>query len=402
MNTNTKKIIVLTTIVAFLVAIGIGVYFGFQNISVVPDSADTQSSLPIQSPRGAYDYISGSIGGEADKLDISNEDYVTDIYDAQKSKLSILTTRDVSLFWVYSPNQSEENQVFFISDNKLYVIDNGSESIVSELPASDPYKVIQDEQGLHAVVWFKDAVALFDSTKRAWNFFPKKFFSADFSPDGSSLVFLNDADGGVSVSIVDIDNIEEETSYGVLNMYDVRIFWISENALLFIPYPSYNISSDSWLFNLSNNKFEKLFSGNGLDIVSSHNGFIARFVSESPTNLELTIFDMEENLPPFSVNFSTLAQKCSFEESQKGVLICGVPFSLSKKSGILFPDSYLQKDLYTKDEIYRIDPRERRSYPLFDAREVFLDIYNSSVSGDYFYFINRLDNKLYRLDISHE
>lgn len=393
---NKKKVFIIILFTTLLIAIAVGIYFGLQNVSNVIVPSPSPSGFPTTPSSG-----SPSLGGDEYKgPDTFSEEYTEEVYDKQKENLSILSDRNTELFWVY---EGEETETFFISDGIVYVVSESGESVVGNIPRTDPYRVIRNINGSSVLVLFEYGSALFDSEKRAWNILPYSFYSASFSPEGDTIAFSNVDNGKVEIFTASVDSLDKVTVYTRIHAYDLLVDWLSSSVLIAYSSPSYDFSGNVWSINMKTNRVEKLFSGKGLDILTDpQNKLISRFVSQSPLSMKVDVFSTEGSSAPFTLPFSTLSSKCSFYSDDTS-LVCGVPYVLNKESGVRLPDSYIQRDLYTKDEIYRMTfESSLQTELLFGAQDVSLDIFNPVALDNFFYFINRLDNKLYRLDISHE
>ena len=394
---NRKKIIIIVSVVTILTAIIVGVYFGLENVSYIISPTPPSSGFPT-----APSDQNNQEGGEGvlyKDNETFSEKYTQEEYTIQKQNLSIISERETNLFWVY---KGDEIETFFISDDIVYVVSNAGESVVGKVPRTGPYTVIQNFNGSFALVLFEYGSALFDSEKRAWSIIPFSFYSAAFSPNGEKVIFSDNASDQVRIFTVNIDNLERTTLHAQIHAYNLLVDWLSSSSVVVYTPFSYDYESTAWSININTNRVEKVFSGKGLNLITNPNdNLIARFVSETPLTIRADVFSIDGSRSPLTLPFSTLASKCSFYENVPS-LICGIPYVLNKQAGVRLPDSYMQRDIYTKDEIYYIELNGSSPRLIFGVRDISLDVSNPISMDDYFYFINRLDNKLYRLDISHE
>lgn len=395
---NRKKLIIISSVIVILIAIIVGVYFGLQSVSDVISPTPSPSGFPT-SPTGGVNQDNGD-GALYKDGNTFSENYTQEEYATQKSNLSILSERETTLFWVY---EGDETETFFISEDIVYVVSDEGESVVGKLPRTGPYTVTQNVDGSFALISFEYGSALFDSQKRAWNILPFSFYSAAFSPNGEVIVFSRESDGKTQIVTVNIDNLEKTTLHAQMYAHNLLVDWLSSSAIVVTTPSSYEYESTAWSININTNRVEKMFSGNGLRLITSpEDNFIARFVSETPLTIRADVFSITGSRSPFTLPFSTLASKCSFYTGEAS-LVCGIPYVLNKQSGVRLPDSYLQRDVYTKDEIYHMTfDGSLVSRLVFGAREISLDVSHPVSIDNSFYFINRLDSKLYRLDLSHE
>ncbi|GEM_PF-7018949 len=391
-----KKFLTIFIIIVILLAIAVGVYFGLQNVSVILSPQPTQTGFPT-APIGDVSGGGSNIDSEYKAVPFSNVD-TEDDFTQEQGVLSIVSDKQADYFWIYSEN--EEENIFFISQNSLVKHTQEDGVVVENLPRLNPYKVVVSKLGSFALVWFDSGIFLFDSEKEAWTSIPYSFSSASFSPDESSIVFSNRSEGIYTVSIFDVDDIDDVQVEAQFKFTDMNVVWIKNTSLLLYPSTSYNFYGTAWIFNTSTHRMTKLFSGKGLDVLTDNQNYLARFSSLNPLTIRIDVFDIDGSASPSTLSLSTISSKCVFDGDNS--MICGVPYILSKDSGIQLPDSYMQRNLYTKDEIYMFNLQDSSSELIFGGKNISLDITSPVTRNGFFYFINRLDSKLYRLDISHE
>lgn len=101
-----------------------------------------------------------------------------------------------------------------------------------------------------------------------------------------------------------------------------------------------------------------------------------------------------------NLNVPTLASKCVWGRNSKDVF-CALPGSIPE--GSVMPNDYNDKKFTTRDSFWRIDTatgKQERAVELaeikegYDATDLFL-----SPSEDYLFFINRIDGRLYGIEL---
>lgn len=119
-------------------------------------------------------------------------------------------------------------------------------------------------------------------------------------------------------------------------------------------------------------------------------------------------------------SFTTLAeQKCLFDQTRVAsataqlsasgtvssqtvrdltpILICAVPKNTTRFLGATLPDDYLEKDLMTEDGVLEIDLSNGKVADRSPSVQEGVDAISIKATEEAIYFINRYNNKLYRL-----
>ncbi|HEX8974797.1 MAG TPA: hypothetical protein VF817_04910 [Patescibacteria group bacterium] len=154
---------------------------------------------------------------------------------------------------------------------------------------------------------------------------------------------------------------------------------------------------------LTGGEVKTLFRGRyGADYLWSPQGdqvLVSSLDSPGSRTLSLGTVDMSGKYQDFGV--ATLASKCTWSFDGKDVY-CAVPQAISDNSNM--PDDYESKKITTKDVFWKIDTVTGQKQQLvssntlngasYDATNVFL-----SPTEDALMFLNRIDGRLYRLEL---
>ena len=94
------------------------------------------------------------------------------------------------------------------------------------------------------------------------------------------------------------------------------------------------------------------------------------------------------------LSFNTLPPKCLIENNK---IYCAVPKNINE--GIKLPDDYYKKAIYFDDTIYLIDLSNAGVTELKTDSNLTIDAEHLEISNGKLFFKNRLDDKLYSLEL---
>ena len=160
--------------------------------------------------------------------------------------------------------------------------------------------------------------------------------------------------------------------------------------------PSSSINSDIWEINLKTK---------ALKIFASDKGLMVNFAKDNSIGLKFSVNERREGTLRLignsgaimaNLNFLTLSDKCSVNLSK---IYCAVPQSYNMIKEPVLPDDYLKRAVYSNDFIYELDLEKNELLPVFEENKQPIDAMNLELIGDKLFFINRYDNRLYRLEL---
>lgn len=208
----------------------------------------------------------------------------------------------------------------------------------------------------------------------------------NLSPDKSQEAFVQEENGEIFLKIVDIKTKKIKLSEKV-NLEDVEVVWIKPSEVFLVSKPSALIPTSAWSFNLKNKGLKYIFKNEpGLMLNWSGNGdYVLKF------NERLSLVNNKSgqkiNLP-----FLTMPSKCVFDEE---VIYCAIPKTIP--SNVVLPDDYLKHKFYSDDRILKITLNPTKTEILFNSPNIKIDALNLRLINQGLYFINRYDDKIYKL-----
>lgn len=285
-------------------------------------------------------------------------------------------------------------------DGKIFRFGENKEQAVSSQEIAGLVKVLPSPDGRRAIIGFgnvrRPQFSIFSADEQSWRPLPLEVLNLVWvtSNGGNNLIALNERKPFVALETL---NVSGETSVGKttilkdLALEDFDLSWFSPNTLRFSDKPSFQFSGSAWELNLSSGELTRVLGPEaGLTIKWSVDGsWGLKFSSKDNSAIVNRQGKILQKLALLA-----LPPKCAPEEN---FIYCFVPRNAN--GGILWPDDYLQKSLYTEDDVYKINVNDGQAEKIFDAADFSVDGFNPKISGKQLLFINRYDQKLYSLPL---
>ncbi|MCL5733197.1 MAG: hypothetical protein M1334_00840 [Patescibacteria group bacterium] len=229
-----------------------------------------------------------------------------------------------------------------------------------------------------------------------------KIDGAAFSPASSSqIAYLQNNGMSDNLDATNFGGQKIQTqTLATFAQQDYQISWPTANTISLIQKPSSYFPGSAIIFNVSS-KYASMpfYSTPGLMINWLANGLGLEFsssVNNRGGNINL-INNSGQQIG--QLNVSTLPSKCAFDANSSSTLYCAVPRDANFASQVL-PDNYLMRAVYTSDNIYKIDLNSNQIGLYFNDPLENYDMSDIKIFGNTLYFINRYDQKLYKMTLS--
>lgn len=318
--------------------------------------------------------------------------------------LKILSSEPVFDYWTASSTQ----EIFYVTpEGKIAKIGSPAGAYLSEqtvenlnfiLPSSDSQKIIIAFGNPH-----QPQFSFLDLISNAWTPLPLEIKSVAFSPEGKRLAALISQNGQTNLVILDLAKYlagdakqkakASKTIIKNFSLQDLKMDWLKPEEIIFSEKPSTLTLGSVWRLELSKLNFQEIISpGRGLFLKWLKDDLGLKFQKQKSSLINWA--GQVINDFPFLV----LPDKCIFRADS---LYCFL-FStngLSPKTN--WPDDYLQKAVYTKDDFYKIDLNNLTNPQLIFSQWAgkTIDATNLKILGNQILFLNRYDNNLYGLEL---
>ena len=371
-----KRIIIITASILLLALI---IYIGVQLLTGETTTVPTPGTDPV---------VKGEPIIEEQLALVANEAPILTYWLNSVENLIYYITNDGEIYKVRAPQVSER-----VSGTKI-----------QELASADP-----SADGASLIVRFggttNQSFSIFTVATKKWVSLPAGTAGAAWDPASSSqLAYLTTPGTNGGIYLFKVPS-EESVKLASLNSTGLDLVWSSPDEIYLTDKPARESTGSVWAFTLSTKTFRPIITDKaGLMTSWSGDGSLGlQFSLPSVSQLSVVLINARgESIG--ALPFITLPGKCTFaglNNSPATKLYCGVPYDMQlPRLGL--PDSYLQHQLYTTDDIYEVGLSGLNSpKKIFTGiyREAPLDIDQPLLVGTTLYFLNRYDQALYSVDL---
>lgn len=253
--------------------------------------------------------------------------------------------------------------------------------------------------------------SIFDVALKSWQPLVESFASASWSPASKQLAYVAVVDGISSLKIIDTSGTATKSQELLrLHAEDLVIDWVAPQDIFVTGRSSAVAPVSAFFYNIVTRTItptlEDQFgvvarwdrSGIGLLLGSGSSGRTGnlRVIGKNGATLK---------------NFTllTIPSKCAFLAPPTGTstqtvpdptyLVCGVPRDVKILTSSVIPDDYLQKEIYTSDDFYKIDVASGNIDDVLAGIEKQFDADDLRTFNNRVFFVNRYDQKLYTVSL---
>ncbi len=320
------------------------------------------------------------------------------------NRLKILSENPVFDYWVASSTQ----EIFYVSPGgKIAKVNPDSQdAFLSEqlienlnfiLPSPDSRKMIAAFGNPN-----QPQFSIFDLMNNSWSPLPLEIKSMAWSPEGKRVAAVISQNNQANLAIIDIANYLSgdtkqkdkaiKTIIKNISLKDLKIDWLRPDEIIFTDKPSSLVAGSAWRLNLSKLNFDEIISpGAGLIIKWLKDDLGLKFQNQKSSLINWA----GQTINDFS--FMVLPDKCVLKSD---FLYCFLFAPTNPKTN--WPDDYLQKSVYTEDDLYKFNLNNLTAPELvFESATEgkILDTSMTKLLGNQILFINRYDNRLYGLEV---
>ena len=353
----------------------------------------------------------------------------------QKNNSSLSQTGNVGIIY------DNETKKYFVNDkNEVFVVDyfgkiikvvNGQSEIINDSNSGNPYQVLFSPSGEKILIDFSDFISIFDLQNKNWRQLDLNSFGPSFDLNNNVYYFQKE---NAFNSIFKLDLSKESSKSQKLiqlNILDSYLISKNKDEVFIVPKPSSLAYGSVVLFNNQNKNVSLVYEFPGLHFnwdAKTQNGVL---LTSGELNKGGRFFWINKNLKAQELYFLTLPSKCIFNEEltktnedilnqtsttstsststlktaqastiTKTFLICAVPRNQNELKNKYITDDYLSYELYTEDDIYKIDLNSGETKIIFNDKTKSFDMDKLQLVNNRIFFINRFDKKLYSINLN--
>lgn len=313
-----------------------------------------------------------------------------------------LSTNNVFDYWV----NEISGEIYYVNlDGDIYKIDSaGTEADTGSEATGNLHYLKPSSTGSLLLVAFgypqNPTFAIHDINKKTWQALPAGTTAAAWDPASDNrLAYLKDNGTTGKLYLLTISN-QKSAEVLKITQKDIDLEWSMPDLIYLKERPAYKAASSVWSYNLKSRQIKP--------VIRDEIGLMTKWDATSGNAFKwsgeaLTIIDGSNRLLA-AVDLKTLPLKCAFAES---LAYCAAPRNQSAIKPDTFPDDYLKKNYDLFDNIYLLPLANFTNQSFI----IPIDVYNYLIAGvsiiadrletqnNRLLFINRLDNKLYSLEI---
>jgi len=356
----------------------------------------------------------------------------------QEKNNSLSQTGNVGIIY------DNETKNYFVNDkNEVFVVDylgkiikvlNGQSEIINDSNSKNPYQVLFSPSGEKILIDFYDFISIFDLQNKNWTQLALNSFGPSFDLNNNVYYFQKE---NAFNSIFKLDfskNNSKPQKLIQLNILDSYLISKNKDEIFIVSKPSSLAYGSVLLFNNQNKNISLVYEFPGLNFnwdTKTQNGVL---LTSGELNKGGRFFWINKNLKTQELSFLTLPSKCIFNEeltktnedlldqtstlltsstsststskitqvstTTKTFLICAVPRNQNELKNKYITDDYLSHELYTEDDIYKINLNSGETKIIFNDKTKSFDMDKLQLVNNRIFFINRFDKKIYSISLN--
>jgi hypothetical protein len=391
-----KKIIKI-----FLVLIGLGIIIYLAWFFLVPKPIPEEEALNKENapslPNGGYNQSSAPQGQNQKEENVSSQSKAL-------PSINKISTENVLSFW-YVLQTDEIKYISF--DGTVWSTKTSPNKRLTNEKINGIKKIIPYKDGSKVLVNYTkedgDAWLIYNSLDDYWSSLPFYIETAFWGNKNTEIFAIIKENNKYNLSLIDLEKALTLPITIISNFYfpDAEFRFVPPHSIIIIEKPSLSYKGAVWSLNIENKTLQKITEQAGMFAKLTENGkYIIYSLNKWEINY-IAIINIDDLSYRGPRGIFAFANKCNSPNSGTSTLIfCFNSSNIDdfKKA----PDYYLQKAIYSLDNlyVYNIKNDDLRSLFISGTENVPpLDGVDPIIRENRVYFINRLDNSLYQISI---
>jgi len=347
---------------------------------------------------------------------------------SQTEKIGIIYNEEIKNYFV-----NNKNEVFVVDDfGKIIKIVNGRSEIINDSYSANPYQILFSPSGENILINFSDFISIFNLQNKDWRQINLNSFGSTFDLNDNVYYFQTENDNNFIFKLDLSKSNSKPQKLIQLNLLDYYLINKNSDEIFIVSKPSSLTYGNLLLFNKKNKNISLIYELRGLNFnwdEKTQNGVL---LTSERSRKGGKFFWVDKNLKTYELSFLTLPSKCIFNEeltnqkelnqtptssisiknqtlatttTTKTFLICAVPRNQNELKNKYITDDYLSYELYTEDDIYKIDLNldnldNEKIKIIFNDQTKKFDMDKLQIANNRIFFINRFDKKLYSINLN--
>jgi len=398
----------------------------FPNVSVLKYIYNLKCGAPTQTNTGGgiLPTVNNNLGQNTENQENNNS-------LSQAGNIGIVYDNETKNYFV-----NNKNEVFVVdSFGKIIKVANGQSEIINDSNSGNPYQVLFSPSGEKILIDFSDFISIFDLQNKNWRQLDLNSFGPSFDLNNNVYYFQKE-NAFNSIFKLDLSKDSSKPQKLIqLNILDSYLISKNKDEIFIVSKPSSLAYGSVLLFNNQNKNVSLVYEFPGLHFnwdPKTQNGVL---LTSGELNKGGRFFWINKNLKTQELSFLTLPSKCIFNEeltktneglldqtstsltssstsststpkttqastTTKTFLICAVPRNQNELENKYITDDYLSHELYTEDDIYKVDLNSGETKIVFNDKTKSFDMDKLQLVNNRIFFINRFDKKLYSINLN--
>ncbi|MCS6789157.1 MAG: hypothetical protein NZ484_01135 [Patescibacteria group bacterium] len=329
-------------------------------------------------------------------------------------------------------NNTQEQKIKKISDSKIinYTIDSNNqiiavnnlgqiikisnqEEIINDTIKDIPNNVLFSKDNSKIIFALNNFINIFNIKNQTWKQIPNA--SNPTISEKNKLAYLVKNNGINSIYLLDL-NKENSTPNKLidLNILDFKLIWKDDLNLFIVSNPSSLNVGQVLLINIKDKTIKLVYELQGIDFNWDEKTNHGLLFYSNQAGMGGSLYLVDNNFENKKFSFTTILSKCVFNQTiflnqqtstaqsttTNNYIFCAVPINQDELQNKFIIDDYLTYNLYTEDEIYKINIQNKSIEKIKpENNNQFFDIQELKIKDNKIFFINRFDNNLYSIEL---
>ena len=347
------------------------------------------------------------------------------VQGGEAPRFGLVAQNPVLNYFVNSQNEA----VLVQPDGQIAKVTTGGPSILSSSAIANLISAEFSYDGAEILATFGGLFApqgsIFDITGKSWQPLSLGVKSIAWSPDSYQIVYLNNKSGAKFLTTIDTANPKAKpVELITLHIEDTGLSWPAKNKIMLSDAPSSLFRGSIWSFDAKQKTLTPIIEeAAGLESIWSSGADMGLvfYAGVGGNGGRLSLVNAQGSLIN-SISFLTLPSKCAFDTRTQNqtsptstvktavtssamssaparYLYCAIPRDGAKLRTATMPDDYNKKKFFTSDNFYKINLADGNLAQVFSDPSRSLDATNLKIFGDYLFFVNRYDQRLYWISL---
>lgn len=328
-------------------------------------------------------------------------------------KLKELSDKPVFDYWVVHTKETTSTPAttsyyYLTSAGEILEAKEDIDNSIAAQPIKDLQAISPSRDGSLVLVSYGSKLfpqwSILNVLDRSWQPLPLNVRSAHLSPNGTQLALLIATNGKSDLTIQDITlqpKAKKLASRKVLSLYQkgLSVQWLMPDKIILAERPSDISASSIWQVDIKTAAIMPLIGEtSGLMVQWAENGSRGvKYNTGAEATSRLSVINNKGETIN-NLNFISPPDKCVFIFD---TLWCSIPTAFGGQKLATLLDSYLKKNIYFSDMLFEY--RQDSSGAYSSTRGISygkpIDATHLTVLDNELLFINRLDQKLYKLEL---